>query len=86
MWLWCFLLFRVDTGLLVAKIICKVAEITFKEAVITSSVAKITFLVAKINFTVAVITSSVAKITTIVTERTLKVVVITLLYWLGSLL
>ena len=39
------------------------AEITFKVAVMTSSVAKITFGVVEIIFKVAVITSSVAKIT-----------------------
>ena len=36
-----------------------VAEIFFKEAVITSSVAKITFVVAEITFKVDVITSAV---------------------------
>ena len=40
-----------------------VAQITFKVAVITSSVVKITFLVAEITFKAAVITSSVAKLT-----------------------
>ena len=39
------------------------AEITFKVAVITSSVVRITFVVAEITFEMAVITSSVAKIT-----------------------
>ena len=42
------------------------AEITFKVAVISSSVAKITFVVAEIIFKVAVITSSVVKITIVV--------------------
>ena len=38
------------------------AEVTFKVAVITSSVVKITFVVAEITFKVAVITFSVIKI------------------------
>ena len=38
------------------------AEITFKVAVITSSVAKITFVVAEITLKLEVITSSVDKI------------------------
>ena len=38
------------------------AEITFKVAVITSSVAKISFVVAETTLKVAVITSSVDKI------------------------
>ena len=42
------------------------AEITFKVAVISSSVAKIPFVVAEIIFKVAVITSSVVKITIVV--------------------
>ena len=54
-----------------------VAEITFKVAVITSSVANITFVVAEITFKVAVVTSSVAKITTVVVEITFKVAMIT---------
>ena len=75
MWLWCFLdgsrsLFRVDKGLLVAKITFEVAEITCKVAVITSLVAKITFVVAEITFKVAVIISSVDKITFVVAEIT----------------
>ena len=40
-----------------------VAEITFKIAVITSSVVKITFLVAEKTFLVAEISSQVVKIT-----------------------
>ena len=40
--------------------------ITFKVAVITSSVAKITFVVSEATFKEAVITSSVAKITFVV--------------------
>ena len=39
------------------------AEITFKVAMITSSVAKITFVVAEITLKMALITSSVVKIT-----------------------
>ena len=54
-----------------------IVEITFKVAVITSSVAKITFVVAEITFKVAMITSSVAKITFVVAEITLKMAVIT---------
>ena len=46
-----------------AKITFVVDEMTFKVAVIISSVAKITFVVAKITFKVTVTTSSVAKIT-----------------------
>ena len=49
-----------DTSLLVAFV---EANITFKVAVITSSVVKITLLVAEITFKVVIITSSVAKIT-----------------------
>ena len=48
----------VDKGLLVAKMTFVEAEITFKVAVITSSLAKITFVVAEITLKVAVITSS----------------------------
>ena len=52
-----------DTSLFVAKITFVMAGITFKVAVIISSLAKITFVVAEITFKIAVITSSVAKIT-----------------------
>ena len=45
------------------KITFVVAEITFKVAIITSSLAKITFVVAEITLRMAVITSSVVKIT-----------------------
>ena len=45
-----------------ANIKFALAEMTFKVAVITSSVAKITFVVDEITFKVVVITSSVAKI------------------------
>ena len=51
-----------DNSLLLTKITFAMAEITFKVAVIPSSVAKITFVVAVITFRVAVITSSVTKI------------------------
>ena len=40
-----------------------VAEITFREAVITSSVATITVVVAEITFKLDVVPSSVTKIT-----------------------
>ena len=46
-----------------AKIIFVVANITFKVAVITSSVVKIISVVAEINFKVVLIISSVDKIT-----------------------
>ena len=46
-----------------AKITFVAAEITFKVAMITSSVAKITFVVTEITLKMAVITSSVVKIT-----------------------
>ena len=43
-----------------------VTDITFKVAVITSSVSNITFVVAEITFEVVVIISSVVKITFVV--------------------
>ena len=49
-----------DTSLLVTKITFVVTEITFKVAVIISSVVKIPFVVAEITLKVVVITSSVA--------------------------
>ena len=61
-----------DNSLLLTKITIAMAEITFKVAVITSSVAKITFVVAEITFKVAMITSSVAKITFVVAVITFK--------------
>ena len=60
-----------------------VTDITFKVAVMTSSVTKssflvnITFVVTEIAFKVAVMTSSVAKITFTVVEITFKMTVIT---------
>ena len=56
----------VGTSLIVTKIAFMVAEITFKLAVVTSSVAKITFVVNEILFKVAVITSSMVNITFVV--------------------
>ena len=61
-----------DTSLCVAEITFVMAGITFKVAVIPSSLANITFVVAEITFKVAVITSSQAKITFVVAEITLK--------------
>ena len=49
-----------DASLLVAKITFIMTEITFKVAIIISSVVKIPFVVAQIIFKVAVITSAVA--------------------------
>ena len=49
-----------------------VAEILFKEAVITSSVAKIIYVVDEITFKVAVMTSLVFKFSSAI-EATLKV-------------
>ena len=65
-----------DTNLFVAKITFVMAGMTFKVAVITSSLANITFVVAEITFKVAVITSSLAKIIFVVTEITFNVAVI----------
>ena len=59
------------------KITFVVADITFKVAMITSSVTKIAFVVNEITFKVAVITSSVAKITSVVAEITFEVAMIT---------
>ena len=47
-----------DTSLLETKITFVVVYITFKVAVITSSVVKITFVVAEITFKTVLITSS----------------------------
>ena len=55
-----------DTNLFAAKISFVMAEITFKEAVITSPLAKITVVLAAITFNAAVITPSVIKITFLV--------------------
>ena len=55
-----------DTSSFAAKISFVMAEITFKEAVITSSLAKITVVEAAITFNAAVITPSVVKITFLV--------------------
>ena len=55
-----------------AKTTFGAAEITFKVAVITSSVTKITFVVAEITLKLVVITSPVVKITFIVSEITFK--------------
>ena len=55
-----------DTNLFAAKIFFVMAEITVKEAVITSSLSKITVVVAAITFNAAVITPSVIKITFLV--------------------
>ena len=65
------------------------AEITFKVAVITSSVAKITFVVTEITFNVAVITSLVVKINFVVFKlsvMTYSVVKITFEKWLQRML
>ena len=53
-----------------------VTKITFKVAVITSSVGKTTIVVPQITFKVAVITFLVAKITFVVSEITFKVYIL----------